>query len=55
MVLFCVCAVLSASLSGNHLFAWCRREPERVLNHLQLGLQLVMSHQVGAETLTWVL
>lgn len=27
----------------------------RVLDHLQLGLQLVVSHQVGAETLTSVL
>lgn len=34
--------------------AWCSKRPEKVLELLELELQIVVSHQVGAGNLTKV-
>lgn len=40
---------LVVCMHENHVHAWCPHKSEKVLNPLELELQMVVSYNVGAE------
>lgn len=41
-------------VSVHHMYAWCLRVQKRALNSLELELQKIVSHDMGAKDQMWV-